>query len=233
MNVVYVYRRGQSDELRYSLRSLANVPHDRVVVVGDAPPFPYRNITVVGSAHQGPNPQTIIRNHLIRLVQSATLDNDSHFYLFNDDFFVLDPVDSIPLYHRGPVAELDGQVDRAGLPVAGDWIDTERQTAAWLTERGVDPDPLSYALHVPMPMNVARCSWFALLPDGLRPRTFYGNYAAQGDGFYMEDVKIRRTDEHPSGLTPYVSTYEKTWKHGVIGEHIRDAFPNPSEYEAP
>lgn len=231
MNVVYVYRRSRSDELRYSMRSLAYVPHDRVIVVGDAPPFPYRNITVVGSSHNAPTPQDVTRNHLIRLVTSGTLDVTDRYYLFNDDFFVLEPVDSIPLYHRGPVTDLDPLVDRAGLPTASDFIDSEHATGAWLTEEHGITDPRSYSLHVPMPMRIHRTSWLALLPNGLRTRTAYGNLSGrlEDDGGAMQDVKVRRTDEHPTGT--YTSTYEKSFTHGVVGDVVRSLFPDKSPYE--
>ena len=40
MDAVYYVRPGdRNDELRYSLRSLANLPHDRVWIVGHTPPW--------------------------------------------------------------------------------------------------------------------------------------------------------------------------------------------------
>lgn len=234
-DVVYVYKRNRSDELRYSLRSLANVPHRFVWFVGDPPNFPHTDrVRVVSSSHAAPTPQDVTRNHLIRFIAAAGPDVTPVFYLFNDDFYVLDPVDEIPLYHRGPVDELDRYADRTGMPVATDFIATEYATAWHLADKYHVARADSYSLHIPMPVHVGGAR--RLLPDlpnGLRFRTFYGNLdvGAHTPGGYHPDVKVRRTDEHPNGLTPYTSTYEKSFLYGVVGDHIRSRFPDPSPYE--
>jgi hypothetical protein len=237
IDVVCFYRRTRSEELRYMLRSLTNIGNPHVWLVGDPAPFrthPY-HLTWVPSNHLGPTPQDIARHHLMHFFATVPITSYT-LYLFNDDFFVLDPhPEPIPLYHRGPVADLDTRYDRAGLPVADDYIRSEQATGTLLEQQWAVPNPLSYSLHVPMPIQRRLCiSILPAIPQGIRFRTFYGNLAADEHpaGGYMPDVKVRRTDEYPSGLNPFVSTYEKSFTHGVIGDHIRGLFPDPSPYEA-
>ena len=233
IDIVYLYKRTNSDELRYSMRSLENVPHRHVFVVGDAPNFPHRNLTVIRNHHQGATGQDITTNHLRRV--AAFPDIADRFYLFNDDFFVLDPIeDEIPLLHRGPTAMFHQRYDHAGLPTAGDYLNTEQATGASLAEKYAVPTPLSYALHVPMPMNKSALgAILETMPAGLRPRTYYGNLDvdAHHDGGYYPDCKIRRTDVGLTGLLSFVSTYDKSFRHGLIGKELRAYFNFRSPYE--
>lgn len=48
MDILYLCRPGENLELRYSLRSLRNVPHGRVWIFGDCPDW----VTNVNLVHQ-------------------------------------------------------------------------------------------------------------------------------------------------------------------------------------
>ena len=85
MDIVYPYKRTPDDfELIYSLRSLVNVPHDRVVIAGDRPSRVSDAVTVF----------PVLRVGCDRYVSSTAnifaTDVSGDFIVMNDDFFILE-----------------------------------------------------------------------------------------------------------------------------------------------
>lgn len=216
IDAVYLVRPGDSNqELRYSLRSLRNLPHRRVWLAGYQPKW----TTNVGRipVEQGENKYENSRAN-IRAACSHP-DVTERFLLFNDDFFVVEPIDAIPVWHRGLL------VDRLEGRRGGSYV---RRMQA--TSDALGPDALSYALHVPMEIEKGKAlEVLDATTDEVLFRTMYGNRWNVG-GIYHDDVKVAgRNDKIPDG--PLLSTSDGSFRQRDVGKRIRRLFPDPSPYE--
>lgn len=225
MDIVIPVRNGDAnEELRYALRSFeANLPHRRIVIAGHKPSW-LRNVLHV------PTRQTSskYRNSTANLEAACRHpDVSDDFILANDDFFVLQPTLRLPVFHRGPVADVEQYY---ATRFNGRYLDGLRVTRDLLVQLGY-PDPLSYEVHAPMPMN--KDWFFETLNVGrhipvLHKRTLYGNLAEIG-GIRLRDPKVTGTGAFPRDVT-FLSTMDSTWR-GQVGEYIQQRFPKPSKYE--
>jgi hypothetical protein len=173
MDVVYRVRVGERNEpLRYSLRSLANFPHRRVLVAGFKPSwvrgvsYHYRNQTGM------PDQFNSNANLLLALADSELSDE---FVLMDDDFYINRPTLTIPVMHQG---SLDERIRSYQSGNRFGQAYSLMRTRTLLFKWGI-VQPLSYELHMPMVMNKYRLmELFRRSPlplFALRPRTLYGN----------------------------------------------------------
>lgn len=225
MDVVYVVGpEEQNDELRYSLRSLQNLPHDAVWVAGFIPEW----VTGVGRI-----PVQQVSNKYANSaanLKAACLHPEisEEFVYFNDDFFVMKPIDTMPAYHRGPMKVLGDGRRRRTVSYRGGAADTFR-----LLQRLGHTDPIAYEpIHVPM--RFERRKMLETLETGadipaLWYRTLYGNQWAVG-GDEHPNVKISTRRRLPDPELVFLSTGVKSWA-GRTGRYIRRMFPDPSPYE--
>lgn len=225
LDAVYVVGpQKRSEELRYSLRSLAaHIPHRRVWIVGHKPRW-VRNVHHIPRAQFSSKWTNSTEN--LRAACSHPDVSDRFIYM-NDDFFALAPVPGIPVAHRGPVAEVIARTPmgryRAGAAA----------TMRLLQTLGIK-EPLSYELHIPMVVDKARMLEVLNLPQArripvLHKRTLYGNLTGVG-GEQWQDVKIAsRTGDLPPG--PWVSTTPESFTNGLVGRRIRAALPDVCRYE--
>lgn len=103
-DIVYPVRPGTiNEELRYSLRSLANVPHGRVWIAGHRPPW------ARGVGHIPVPPQATKYLGSTANLRAAVEHPEvaEEFLYFNDDFFVMTAVQEVPALHRGPVDRVE------------------------------------------------------------------------------------------------------------------------------
>lgn len=227
-HVVYVVGPGDdNEELRYSLRSLAaNLPHERVWIAGHRPSWVSDTVGHIPASQMRSRFQNSTGNMRAACEHPEVAEE---FVYFNDDFFVMDPVDSVPVMYRGTVDEVTA-ITRSSLYRRGG-----QATALLMTRMGLADDGplLSYEVHAPMTITKARM--LEVLDKGaglpvLHKRTLYGNYWRLG-GEQITDVKVHgREDPGPDG--PFVSTSDDAFAHGLIGDLIRDTFPDPCRYEA-
>lgn len=158
-------------------------------------------------------------------------DISETFILCNDDFFVMAPQQGeLPVYHRGPVADVEAYYATRGN---GAYLRGLRETRDLLVGLG-HPDPLSYELHVPLPVDKAgmrEALDAGRHLDVLHKRSAYGVLAGIG-GEYMADVKVlTRAPRTFDKTLPYLSTMPDSFAHGAVGQHIRRAFPQACRYE--
>jgi hypothetical protein len=224
-DVVYVVRPGDdNEELRYSLRSLANLPHRRVYIAGYAPQWCANVFPILTDQKNKPDQENSNAN-LKAALQDPELSDD--FVFMNDDFYVMEPVEDIPALHQGL---LDARITayRAGGRM-------HQAYSLMVTRRALQQVPsapdelLSYELHMPMLMNKRRALlmfklWRANL-QGLRPRTLYGNlYHISGKE--TQDAKGRtESQEH------FISSVRNV-RDDTIWQLLRERFPAPSDYES-
>ena len=237
MDAVYLVRAGVNEDLRYSLRSLAaNVPHDRVWIVGHMPSW-------CGGVEHLPS-----RSHGSKwanlpadlLAASRTEAISATFAYWNDDFFCVAPVDGVPLYHRGPLSEYVG---KRGRVQGSAYLKGQRETLKLLRAWGY-PEPLSFETHMPIVFdkgilrdvlerllsapafsNERRCACQAPAY-----RSLYGAVAGL-EGERIEDMKrTGRNEGIPAGWD-WVSTSDASWETGKMGKQLRAMFPEPCQYE--
>ena len=180
MDVVYICRSGDNEELRYSIRSaVKNLKFDNLWVVGGKPDWYTGNYLEV---LQNKSKYTNARNNLRAICNSSQIS--SSFILMNDDFYVINKVDSVPYMHGGKLSkkislyqELTGKTR---------YVLMLKKTFANLSRR-LGNDILDYELHVPMIMEKEKLLRVIEVPDFWRSR--YGNMFSVG-GVEIEDVKV-------------------------------------------
>ena len=171
-----------------------------------------------------------IYNALITLCGNEKISND--FILMNDDFFITDRIDSIPVMHGGLLKDKIreyNQVVRNSL-----YVRILRATYDRLVALGVK-DPIDYDIHVPMQMNREIVKEVA--KRNLFPRSMYGNLASIG-GEIIKDVKTYgqnsvmnvRSNDHKNLKIPFISTEDKSF--GIVYDEVLGVmFAEPSPYE--
>lgn len=224
MDVVYYVREGErNEELRYSLRSLRNLPHDDVWIVGHKPSW-VRDVRYIRGNVETRGPSHRALGNLSRACDGVPWDR---FAIFNDDFYVMEPLTAVPSLHAGP---LSGRIAQA----AGSY---KRQLeTAYALMSGWGMGLLAWTLHIPLVVTkhrlaqaIAVCRVTSeakrVLPEW---RTVYGNlWSVPGD--MAEDVKVRtRRDPIPSG--PFLSSSDQSWP--LVRGLLAARFPDPSPYEA-
>lgn len=236
MDVVYIVREGEAnEELRYSLRSVAaNFPHRQVVIAGYIP-------TWVRGVRRIPVDQSRILTKYGKAEanwQAAmnTADVSEDFIIFNDDFFVMQPVTELKPLHRGNLDEIIAFYQTARG--TGAYANNMANTRDLLKKLGLSEGLVSYAVHAPMQMNKLRRKILqqAIIECGydhssVQMRTLYGNFWRVG-GEQIEDVKATTRDFEPSGDTVYLSSSDDTFKYGAIGQYVRERFNEKCKYEA-
>lgn len=226
-DIVYVVKEQEyNEELRYSLRSLANLPHRRVWLAGYCPRW---------TANVGCIRVRKVRGHTKYQSSTANLraalehpDVAEELLLFNDDFFILKPVTGMPLFHRGPVDDVERYY---AARANGLYLRGLRQTRNLLAELGIER-PNSYELHVPLPIVKSRMLDALAVGEGLtvvHKRTLYSNLWQLG-GQRLRDVKMMTHTQQPPPSARFLSTFEPSWG-GATGRFIRAAFPKPGRYE--
>ena len=220
-DVVYLVRSGDSnEELRFSLRSVAaNIPHRRVFIAGFKPRW------VRGVVHVPVRQNTDKwRNQERNLAAAAARDDlADEVVLFNDDFFVTEPVDRVPAMHGGPLRRV---VERK----RGRHSRYLSRLQATLDLLGADALTFDQ-IHTPLPMRRDLLAEVMGEVDGrgLLFRSVYGNRHLP-DAVQVGDAKARGKVD--VGGDPFVSTSDRVFDRGAAGRRIRRLFPDPCVYEA-
>jgi len=224
IDVVYVCREGQNEELRYSLRSLVNLPHGQVWVFGGHPAW-LQGTRAVNVPQSGDKQGNVIANVISACLHRHVSDP---FILMNDDFFITRPIDSVPVLHRGPVSSVLG--DYSDRRPSSRYTARTKRTEEYLHKLGY-PDPLSYELHAPMVFNKQPlCDLLMTFSPGeYQWRTLYGNTQAVG-GHHVDDVKVWQRGQ-TAGPGPFLSSCDSAFS--LVLPTLDRLFPDPSPYEAP
>lgn len=228
MDCVYICRKGENEELRYSIRSLIkHSPYKNIWLVGYKPSWYSGNfmpVEDIGGKFSN------IANALKQLCDNEEISKD--FILMNDDFFITKPIDSMPIFHGGLLndkiaeyQELDPKSRYTSLLIS---------TQNFLTSSKIK-NALDYDIHVPMPMN--RIALKSLVNSRYFPRSVYGNVVNLG-GEPIKDVKTyafnsqlsERSSNFLESDLPFISSEDGSFKE-IYDSLLRDMFPDPSPYE--
>lgn len=230
-DIVYLVGPGDhNDQLRYSLRTLANLPHNRVWIVGHSPAW-IKDVQFLPVAQSASKHANTWRNF-----EELAKNGPESFYLFNDDYFLLHPMREIPVFNRGSLDERIAYYDRkAGLRA---WAQRGKHTRRAFAELGRPAEELlSYELHLPLPLrreSVAESidalhSVRALEPRFYMKRTWVANWAKLG-GQRSQDCKVHSKWGNATLRGSFLSTSDAAWS-GSTGAALRVRFPTPSPYE--
>ena len=219
MDVVYPYKARPHDfELRYSIRSLVNVSHSKVIVAGDKPNLRVTHVPVRQNVDRYRSSTANILAAAERAVET------DQFIVMNDDIFILD-LWTFRHENRGTVDEFLASGKPAGL-----YRIRVEKTRDILAAHGVS-EPLWFGLHTPTVYD--RRKLIDLIKDfrGERYllRTLYHNIFPQ-PSTRREDVKCKQWIGPPSG--DVVSISDECALKPSFRRWVSARFPNPSRYEA-
>lgn len=234
MDIVYLVKESvQNDELTYSLRSLRNLHHNRVFMVGGCPNNINKGkITHVASL-QGNNKYKNTTESLKRICKREDLSED--FILMNDDFFILKPIlnpaKELNLC-RGTIESVLANYKKRFHNYTTAYIQGMEQTKIFLEDHGIK-EPLSYELHIPMMLNKEKVLKMFEIPylesiKVLHKRSLYGNLYLKGS-LQINDVKVLVDYFYPLGTDKFLSTEDNSFAR--CRPFLNDLFPEKSEYE--
>lgn len=230
MDIVYICRKGENEELRYSLRSVVkNLPESRVWVVGYKPSW-YRGDFV--SVADRSDKFTNIRNALKAVCNTPQISND--FIFMHDDIYIIEPIEELrPLFSGTLDQKLAGQ---AKSPRHSTYYRKVADVNRYLKEQGF-AQPLNYEVHVPMPMNKEKL--ITIIDRRYLERSVYGNMFISEPEEIERDVKnydnlnkkFPTSYDYETGNLPFLSSHDVSF---VAMKPFLDAqFPEPSKYEHP
>lgn len=219
--VYFVKESAKNEELRYSLRSLKNFPHDKVFIVGGCPEdlIPDTYIYIPQTQNKWENV-----NKMLKIICDNPLVSDD-FWLFNDDFFVMEKITNPTNYFNEDLYKRIVTIENKYKRITP-YTQLIRDVCVELESMGCETK--DYTLHVPLLINKAKMFELLNISDCIGFRSLYANYYKIG-GKQMRDVKIvSRTKPYRGGI--YLSTDDNSFK-GYVGQQIRERFPNKCKYE--
>ena len=232
-DVVYFLKPSMyNEELRYSLRSLEeNWPYRDVWFYGGKPV----NITPDHYVKINQTEKTKWEN--VRAMLREACNNDQlteDFWLFNDDFFILQPKDeNVKPQYTGSLQKRIEKVKRQHNGEHTEW--TENLEHLIKTLEGAGKSTLDYAVHKPILYNRKKLlEVLDKFPDEPMVRALYGNYWNIG-GEQCHDMKVAVTNYTKMQMVAdswdYLSTSDESFQYGNIGRWIRDRFTIRSRFE--
>lgn len=228
LDIVYFVKHGIiNEEFRYSLRSVCqNMPHRRVWVFGGCPRdiVPDMRVRVV---QEGKTKWDKVRTMFRMAAENSEITDN--FILFNDDFFVMKPVNKIvPLYRCSldrHIRILDSAYRNSSY--SGLVKDVRKELI-----KKVDK-PLSYEIHSPFVFNKKKLlKLIDKYPNLHCTRTLYGNLYKIG-GEQSEDFKVfsDKPDFSYKDST-FLSTYDGIVSiNNAVWQYIKKSFPKRCEFE--
>ena len=233
MDVVYICRDGDNEELRYSIRSVVkNLKHDNIWVVGGKPDWYNGNHIPV---KQSWSKYVNARENMRAIADSDEISND--FILMNDDFFILKPTKRIGYHHGGALRDRIRNLKLKHR--SSSYITMLSRTHTQLKSMGINR-PLDYALHIPFIMNKEKLS--KIIDLEISWRIAYGNIYEVGgkevnnEVGSLKDVKVYLNGKNlilpgTNDITNrFLSTDDKSFEKMLPKIHKR--FSLPTAYES-
>lgn len=226
---VYICRGGANEELRYSIRSVMHYFPDAEIIIVGSPPDWYNGKTLY--VPQNKDKYFNASKNLHTICHSEEIPEE--FVFMNDDFFIVEKIRNIPLYHGGSFLK---KVEKyKTIAPRGSYTRRLVDTFKTLRRLGIS-DPLDYDLHVPMVVEKSKLKR-AIQFDVLW-RSVYGNVYNSG-GIEISDVKVylnldinTHSYDFKNGRLPFISTEDKVFPF-VRDEIFEKKFGKPSKYESP
>jgi hypothetical protein len=217
MNFVYICREGSNEELRYSIRSvLYFYPDADIHIFGGKPGWYSGKYTYVKD--YGSKFDNI--NECYKSICSSNIDK---FILMNDDFFIINKIESFDYYYDGTLEDkIESHMNRYGI---SKYSRVLAEANKKLKKMGID-NPLNYDIHVPMIFEKDKLAKVIDLSEA--PRSMYGNIYGVG-GKKIIDNKIYKYTKEIDTNGYFLSSEDNTFKK--IFSFLESKFKNPSSYE--
>ena len=225
-DIIYILREDiESEELRYSLRSLKNFPHRKVFFIGGQPKDLKPDVAVPHK-QVGDCKWELIKSSMWKAVSLEDLTED--FFLFNDDFFIMKP------FKGAFVNYVDKTLDDrlVELRQVNKWLNPYGRTVFKVNEElkalGIK-HPLNFEVHLPMLLNKELVKTSINKCSSPQMRSVYGNIT-KCKTIQHTDVKVYDLETLPED-PDFLSTNDSIFRDGKVGEYIRAQFPEPSRFE--
>lgn len=225
-DVVYILKRElDTDELKYSLRSVEkNFPIGKVWFIGGQPKG-FQNVVRLQHEQIGNCKWELIRSSMWKAVNAEDLTEE--FFLFNDDFFIMKPVDTDSFINF-----VDGTLSRRI-----DELHTEHgmnpycRTLFKLEQelRTMHEPTMNFDVHLPMLLNKEQVKATLYKCSSPQMRSAIGNLNRLPFVIHP-DVKVYDLESVPVDET-YLSTNDDTFDKGKVGKYIRETFATKSRFE--
>lgn len=228
MDIVIPYIKSSTDELRYCLRSLKNIPHRNVFICGDKPDYISDKVIYLPRKSRGVSAQHDCELNIRLALEDDRLSDE--FIYMNDDFYIIKHIAGLPTYQNGTIRQLIGS--RPERPFMK-YNNSLRETVKYLNNFD---NPISFELHIPMVMNKndrleISNDILPILSKGktVLPRSIYGNSFCDINE-YRQDVKLYTENEQPTDKV-FLSTIERSF-NGIAGSLLKEKFKEKCEYES-
>ena len=218
-DIVYILKEDyDTEEVKYSLRSIEqNFPHGKVWFVGGQPKglkpdvaLPHKQI--------GNCKWELIRSSMWKAVNDERLSEN--FFLFNDDFFVMKPVDTDNFTNF-----VDGTLERRIDELhKGEGLSPYTRTLFYLEQEllTMHEPIMNYDVHLPMLLNKGQVIATLYKCSSPQMRSAIGNLNRLPFVVHP-DVKVYDMESVPTDET-YLSTGDTNFPEGKVGEYIRKVF---------
>lgn len=228
LDVVYFLKENiESDEIRYSLRSVdENFPHARVWFVGGQPKglTPDMRLYVKQNA---PVKWLNVRNMLKAACENSDIPEE--FWLFNDDFFILDRWGGEANRYNGTLRDHIVHIEKRHGGEQSAYSTRLRQCEKLLADAGYTT--YNYAIHCPMLISKEKMlKTIERFPGCPMFRSLYGNMWRK-EGFDVCELDNKIADKTGQAFGEWCSTTDLSFRDGLVGDQIRFRFHEPCRYE--
>ena len=226
-DVVYILRANtKPDELRFSLRSIEkNMDHGKVWFYCGKPAGIEPDV-YVPHEQKGASKWERVRSSLIQVCKNEKISKQ--FWLFNDDFYIMQPMQSAKNYHRGLLSDHIKDIEHRHCGGSTAYTRNLRICELQLREAGLTT--LDYAIHVPMLVDREKMlEALRMFPRCPMFRSIYGNYAQIG-GDFIKDCKTTDQERIIVPEDPFFSTSNRAFA-GKVREQMEALFPDSCKYE--
>jgi len=208
-DVVIPYKLNSTDELFWCVKSLKNIDHGRIIVLGEKPNYIVEAefISNIDNTIKRPSKYN---DQINKYLTACNMDLSDEIIIMNDDFYILEPT-KLENYNRGTIT------DHIKSRRPDSYTSGLQSTLNFLTQNGYGE--VDYDLHTPMivdrrKMKEAILELTPTLNSGktVMIRSFYGN-KYKIDSKYIDDVKNIIN-------SPLISSSDVSFA-GEIGDYIR------------
>lgn len=225
-DLIYILKADiDTEELKYSLRSVEkNFPINRVWFVGGQPEGLEPDIRIP-HVQVGNSKWEMIRSSMWKAVSDERLTED--FFLFNDDFFVMKPVDTDSFRNF-----VDGTLERRIDELHSEsGMNAYTRTLFKLEQelKTMHEPTMNYDVHLPMLLNKEQVRSTLYKCSSPQMRSAIGNINRLPFVIHP-DVKVYDLESVPVNET-YLSTNDDTFSKGNVGKYIRETFTTKSRFE--
>lgn len=225
-DLIYILKADiDTEELKYSLRSVEkNFPINRVWFVGGQPEGLEPDIRLKHD-QVGSSKWEMIRSSMWKAVSDERLSED--FFLFNDDFFVMEPVDTDSFRNF-----VDGTLERRIDELHSEsGMNAYTRTLFKLEQelKTMHEPTMNFDVHLPMLLNKEQVRSTLYKCSSPQMRSAIGNINHLPFVIHP-DVKVYDLESVPVDET-YLSTNDDTFRKGNVGKYIRETFTTKSRFE--